>query len=238
MWKTFQHGENLYMIKIVQDDNLRLVVTDFQNIWVQDVSRDELLQQFQEANPLFDIKIEEVGSEVIEAINSISDCTNVEMVESDEGLKLILNTIKSEYKIRFKFNLLKSPSETFLKEITVPLIQTVKHLEERQSMLINLLHKKDRELEEYKLEKGLISRDDLITEKFDVEKLSSIDDKLMMNVFGQNETFWNCFVGQHGNIEANIEDVKQDPWNHIKRKRKVYSSKTVTKKGKGINYDN
>lgn len=40
----------------------------------------------------------------------------------------------------------------------MPLIQTVKHLEERQNMLYNLVQKKDRELEEYKLEKGLISR--------------------------------------------------------------------------------
>ncbi|XP_044258172.1 non-homologous end-joining factor 1-like isoform X4 [Tribolium madens] len=206
MWKTFQHGANLYMIKVVQDTNLRLVLTDFQNIWVQEISKDDLLLQFQEANPLFDVKVDEIVTEVTEAINSISDLTDIEISEADEGLKLLLNSIKSEYKIKFKFNFHKSSSETFLKEITVPLIQTVKHLEERQNMLMNLLQKKDRELEEYKLEKGVISRDDLITEKFDEEKLNSIDDKSMMGVFGHNETFWNSFVSQHGNIEATIED--------------------------------
>ncbi|XP_044258168.1 uncharacterized protein LOC123007145 isoform X1 [Tribolium madens] len=206
MWKTFQHGANLYMIKVVQDTNLRLVLTDFQNIWVQEISKDDLLLQFQEANPLFDVKVDEIVTEVTEAINSISDLTDIEISEADEGLKLLLNSIKSEYKIKFKFNFHKSSSETFLKEITVPLIQTVKHLEERQNMLMNLLQKKDRELEEYKLEKGVISRDDLITEKFDEEKLNSIDDKSMMGVFGHNETFWNSFVSQHGNIEATIEE--------------------------------
>jgi hypothetical protein len=175
-------------------------------------------------------------SQVAQLINDISSLEHVEVVKTEDELQLILRSSKAEFKIEFNFNFHKSTSEVFLKEVTVPLIQTVKHLEERQNMLYNLVQKKDRELEEYKLEKGLISRDDLITEKFDESQAGNVDNKSMMNVFGQS-IFWDNFVKRYGNIETKIEDVKMDPWNHIKRKRKVYSAKTSLKKGKGIKYN-
>lgn len=50
MWNTLQHEENLYMIKIMQndiEDNVKICLTDFQNMWIQDIAKGELLQQFQ-----------------------------------------------------------------------------------------------------------------------------------------------------------------------------------------------
>jgi hypothetical protein len=236
MWKSFQHNDDLYMIKLVTNQNLDFYVTDLQKIWIQNISKETLLSQFQEFNPLFEIKVDEAVSQVAQLINDISSLEHVEVVKTDDELQLILRSSKAEFKIEFNFNFHKSTSEVFLKEVTVPLIQTVKHLEERQNMLYNLVQKKDRELEEYKLEKGLISRDDLITEKFDESQAGNVDNKSMMNVFGQS-IFWDNFVKRYGNIETKIEDVKMDPWNHIKRKRKVYSAKTSLKKGKGIKYN-
>lgn len=42
--------------------------------------------------------------------------------------------------------------------VTIPMIQTIYFLEKQREMLCNLLKKKDLELEQYRLEKDLISR--------------------------------------------------------------------------------
>ncbi|KAJ3666219.1 hypothetical protein Zmor_001672 [Zophobas morio] len=237
MWKTFQHEDKLYMLKIIYEEDLELYLTDLQNLWIQKLSKEAVLLKFQECNPLFDIKIDEAVAEVVELINQIAEAGNLILSTNGDELQLSAESEKSEVKIKFQFDFIKSTQDMFLKEVTVPLIQTVKHLEACQSILCNLVKKKDRELEEYKLEKGLISRDDLITERFDDAMLNNIDDKSMMNVFGQSKPFWDSFTRQYGTIETKIEDIKMDPWNHMKRKRKVYSAKTAIKKGKGINYD-
>jgi hypothetical protein len=50
MWKSFQHNDDLYMIKLVTNQNLDFYVTDLQNIWIQNISKETLLSQFQ-VNP-------------------------------------------------------------------------------------------------------------------------------------------------------------------------------------------
>jgi hypothetical protein len=47
--------------------------------------------------------------------------------------------------------------------------------------------------------------DDLITEKFDESQAGNVDNKSMMNVFGQS-IFWDNFVKRYGNIETKIEE--------------------------------
>ncbi|RZB39773.1 uncharacterized protein BDFB_006774 [Asbolus verrucosus] len=209
MWKTFQNDDQLYMIRIREGENLEIYLSDLINIWIQNISKESTLKHFQEANPLFDIKVDEVVAEVIDLVNNISDLST-EISNSNEALQLILKSQKSEFKIEFRFNFEKASSDAFLKEITVPLIQTVKHLEDQQKMLCNLIHRKDRELEEYKLEKGEISRDDLITDKFDESLVNKIDDRTMMNVFGSSKSFWNSFVEQHGDIAATFEELSEE----------------------------
>lgn len=46
----------------------------------------------------------------------------------------------------------------FTEMVTIPMIQTIYFLEKQREMLCNLLKKKDLELEQYRLEKDLISR--------------------------------------------------------------------------------
>lgn len=46
--------------------------------------------------------------------------------------------------------------------VTIPMVQTIYFLEKQQEMLCNLLKKKDKELEQYRLERELISRSKFI----------------------------------------------------------------------------
>ncbi|KAJ8936338.1 hypothetical protein NQ314_012411 [Rhamnusium bicolor] len=109
------------------------------------------------------------------------------------------------------------------------MIHTIHYLEQQQKILCDLIEKKDRELEEYKMEKGPISRTDLITEKFNSNIMENTSEKLMLNVYGQSTKFWETFIKKHEDVEVKIIDIKVNSWNHIKKKRKIYNSITAAK---------
>lgn len=46
--------------------------------------------------------------------------------------------------------------------VTIPMVQTICFLEKQQEMLCNLLKKKDKELEQYRMERDVISRSKFI----------------------------------------------------------------------------
>jgi hypothetical protein len=98
MWKSFQHNDDLYMIKLVTNQNLDFYVTDLQNIWIQNISKETLLSQFQEFNPLFEIKVDEAVSQVAQLINDISSLEHVEVVKTEDELQLILRSSKLSLK--------------------------------------------------------------------------------------------------------------------------------------------
>nr|CAH7752937.1 unnamed protein product [Callosobruchus chinensis] len=138
----------------------------------------------------------------------------------------------ADYKVPVKLELTLALSEDEkLKEVlTIPMIQTIDFLETQQKILCNIIQKKDRELEEYRLEKGTISRSDLVTEPFDLNLLKTSDNKLLLKTFQQSKQFIS-HVNTYNKMEVPViaslpESLQQK---NSRRKRKVYQGGTVTK---------
>lgn len=47
MWKTFNNGEDLYMIKIKHEETVEVLLTDLKNLWLENLSTERLLEKFQ-----------------------------------------------------------------------------------------------------------------------------------------------------------------------------------------------
>ncbi|KAJ8963963.1 hypothetical protein NQ317_007572 [Molorchus minor] len=170
----------------------------------------DLQKPFMNSTPPWLSILKEAVSQTLKIISEINE-GEVLVTKSNDKLEI---TIKS-YILGFDDTKFK-----FSEYITAPMIHTIKYLEKQQKMLCDLLLNKDRELEEYKMEKGNISRADLTTERFDPKVVENTSDKLFLNVYNANNIFWDSFVTRYGNIEDKVVDVAVEPWNHIKKKRK------------------
>ncbi|CAG9856484.1 unnamed protein product [Phyllotreta striolata] len=231
MWKTIILDNNVYLLKHKEIGNIyEISLTNLAQIWFCKVSGDVIYKIFQECNPIVEIKQDEALKQVFELLKD-TDKSEIKISILDSSAKLCIASDLSEcvdakFKIKFEVELQKAEAELLREGLIVPLIQTVILLEKRQNMMKNLLIKKDRELEEYRIEKGTITRGDLTTEKFSSESLVSSSNNLLLNVLENVEEI----IGKtYGKIEEKVTEVEVEPWNKVKRKRKVYSKETAAK---------
>lgn len=47
MWKTFKKDDNLYMLKLVVLEDLQISLTDLKDIWFQNMTKENFIEQFQ-----------------------------------------------------------------------------------------------------------------------------------------------------------------------------------------------
>ncbi|XP_072395488.1 uncharacterized protein [Diabrotica undecimpunctata] len=229
MWKTFTIDESIYMLKVVDsDNNVEIYLSNLTTIWTCILSQEALVQNFQEYNPA----IEQTPEQYLQyAKNLLNEVENAEVkIICNDGisnLKLLIKTnLANNFKFKLKLELDFTLGEVklFTEKMTIPLIQTIILLEKQQKMMKNLLLKKDRELDEYQMEKGEISRSDLITEKFNPESLITSSNTLMLNVF-QNRA--EDIQKQYGTVEEKVEEVEVESWNSVKKRRKIYNKETA-----------
>ncbi|CAH1155238.1 unnamed protein product [Phaedon cochleariae] len=233
MWKPFRSNDgNNFMVKWNKNDQeFTFFVTNLKQIWTSVCSIESIVVKYQQLNPLFDLKLEEAVTQVL---NIFEDINQAEVKVTIDGstliLKIEMNLTGSEasnIKTNFEIEFVKAETEKFTEMITIAMIQTINFLETQQKMLCNLLEKKDREIEEYQMEKGLISRSDLVTGKFDPHSLISSSQKLILNVFGNSKSFMDSIDNEYGEAQENVFQVEVESWNNVKKKRKYYDSKTA-----------
>lgn len=135
----------------------------------------------QECNPLCDVSLLE-PADVVDQIASLGESVSAKTTVitrlkcekgSNDELLVELKSNNEEFSTCFQFALSKTsdeevracikvkPCRTLLfqlfKEFTLPLVQTVQYLETQNTLLCELLEKKDREIEEHRLEGGEIT---------------------------------------------------------------------------------
>lgn len=64
-----------------------------------------------ESNPLFEIKVENAVTEVCNLVHELPK-TSISLTETADSIELNLHTKKSEFKLSFKFNFEKLPTES------------------------------------------------------------------------------------------------------------------------------
>ncbi|XP_050293468.1 uncharacterized protein LOC126734001 isoform X3 [Anthonomus grandis grandis] len=168
MWKPFVDGNVLYLLQFKKvDGTFSFLVTNFSLFWKCDLTDDELVSNFKVKNPLIDATPDQIISNflaILENFKNLVICTE----KIDDKLQVIFekncdNNRAFEQKLTYTIALQKlrerDTSEDNLKqEFMVSSLKTIYLLEKQKQMLVNLVEKKDRELEEYRMEKGEISR--------------------------------------------------------------------------------
>ncbi|XP_060526064.1 uncharacterized protein LOC132701842 isoform X2 [Cylas formicarius] len=242
MWRPFQSSGTLYVTRIKEgNDQLHIALTNFMVLWENIFTTKQLERGFKQCNPVIEASMLAIKNNALDLLYNIRECeVLIEKRGEDVELQIkreLSEQIKSEQLV-FKYILQKKEEALFKDYITVPLIQTVFYLETQQRTLLSAIERKDRELEEHRMEKGEISRNDLKTEKFDPGSLQR-DSKLFLNVFEGSllGNLMEIFNDESEGIALPTPGASVQHWNLKPKRKKVYSSKTVVKKGSGISYN-
>ncbi|XP_050293467.1 uncharacterized protein LOC126734001 isoform X2 [Anthonomus grandis grandis] len=243
MWKPFVDGNVLYLLQFKKvDGTFSFLVTNFSLFWKCDLTDDELVSNFKVKNPLIDATPDQIISNflaILENFKNLVICTE----KIDDKLQVIFekncdNNRAFEQKLTYTIALqkLRERDTSEDNEFMVSSLKTIYLLEKQKQMLVNLVEKKDRELEEYRMEKGEISRSDLKTEKFNPQSLQVNNNNFLLNIFTneQHEMFWKQFTQNHGDIETENLHIELEPWNVKPKKRVIHNGKNIVKKGSGV----
>ncbi|KAF5304346.1 hypothetical protein FQA39_LY09725 [Lamprigera yunnana] len=229
MWEPIVVNGVNYLLRFILNSEIKLFITNLTNIWIEELSQEDLVNRFQELNPLFDtteLATNELVERVMVMVKDIGN-TTITLMEAD-NLILDLKFKILESSVKFHFKLMRRNDNTYFNEFVLPMIQSVQYLEMRQKKLFQILEKKDKEIEEYELEKGTITRskyltclyylftsinlETLITNKFDRNNWMNDDpESLLVNVFGKSKEFYDIFSQKFGVIKFNspIKDEKE-----------------------------
>lgn len=160
-----------YLIKYCcLGENYRIVATDLVRIWTEEISSEGIIRRCQELNPNIEAPPSILLSRVINLMDSLSTGVRTDITVSEEMLCLSLETRVSGFLFRFKFRLSPSDPAAFMQEVTFPLTLMVSELQVKVTQLYDLLKKKDKEIQQYKLEGAQICRTSVVTEPFKEEE--------------------------------------------------------------------
>uniref|UniRef100_A0A1Y1N569 Non-homologous end-joining factor 1 n=1 Tax=Photinus pyralis TaxID=7054 RepID=A0A1Y1N569_PHOPY len=200
MWTPVVINETNYLLKCVKESNITIYITDFLDMWSEELTPIQLVERFQNRNPLFDIT-RLTSDELIEQVTSlINDCKSVlyTLSKQSSGITLALKSAE-EFPLKFEFCLIQTDNSTFFYQFTLPAVQTVQYLEMRQKKLLELLEKKDKEIKEHILENGELTRQVVVTKEFDRESfMHDFPQDLLVNVFGKSKIFHDRFSEKFG----------------------------------------
>ncbi|KAF7267752.1 uncharacterized protein LOC143195915 [Rhynchophorus ferrugineus] len=235
MWKTFTHLSNPYLFRCeIEEDSFDLYLTNLENIWKCSSTDMELMESFKENNPLIEATSDVIKSDLLSIINAFDNESISIVNEGNENCKLSLTRKSTNIADDIVYSFFLKPcKEKFKQEVTIPFIKTIYYLEKQKEHLLKLLKMKDREIREYKVEHGEISRDELKTEEVDI--IESNANYLVLKVFQETSQFWKEFAQQNGQVEMTSKNLEPEPWNATNKRRKlVYKRKE--NKSLGIRY--
>lgn len=212
MWKPFLFENCNYLIKYRNERIIRIYLTDFRNLWMEEIVTDKLIERFKDLNPLFDISSlssEAILSKIFVIIDELKSSTIITLSNIEPNVNLELKYKLGDFFIKCKFYFIQSDSSVYFNEFTLPLLQSVQYLEMRERKLFELLEKKDKEIQEHELLGSQISRQHLITKKFNRnEFMENNPNGLFVNVFLKSRAFLDNFAKNFGLIKYSTSKIK------------------------------
>ncbi|VEN48738.1 unnamed protein product [Callosobruchus maculatus] len=235
MWKPFATADSAYLLRYSSNqDTIEILLSNLKYLWTGNFTKQYLFEMFKKLNPL--LEVDDVSSQVIQILDRIDNTEiKINIVDSNKVLEMkVFSNLSQdadyEVPVNVELTLTLSENDKLTEVLTIPMVQTINFLETQQKVLCNIIQKKDRELTEYQLEKGVISRNDLVTEPFDFNLLKTSDDRLLLNTFQQSTQFMSHINAYHKTevpVTGSLPESLQQK--NSKRKRKVYQGGTVTK---------
>ncbi|KAL0271842.1 UNVERIFIED_CONTAM: hypothetical protein PYX00_008809 [Menopon gallinae] len=155
-WKKTEFGCNVH-------------VSDFIHIWSLNLKNEEIEVIFKSMNPLIEaptVKIVDTVLSLFEKIKSISKAYQIK----DDILTLHLESDLFGVHFQFELHLKQQNAEMLFQELLLPMITVAATLQLRENKLIEIITRKDAEINEYKRENTPIKRNHLITKKFNADR--------------------------------------------------------------------
>lgn len=150
-------------------------LSDLKTLWCEHFENGtNMLKRVQTMNPL--LFADSGGKSFLKTITSIPDdetfTKNCRIEKDEENLKLITKYyLADRIPLNFNWCLKKCNKDEFFEQITKQMLWQISTLEQDNNNLIDLIKRKDQEIEQYKLEgAGTLTRKRLITEPFQLCK--------------------------------------------------------------------
>lgn len=223
-WKEIVvNGENFLLSSCKIGNTWKIMLTNLIELWTETLSKEKIIQQCENLNPLLiieDISLDEMVSNLLNNILKYATkiSTNVIVLQNklDDGI------------FKFHVNLIKSSPNEFFQEITTPLCSSVGELMRKNKILIQEIKKKDEEIFEYRACGAELLRENIKTETFKDEILkpspADSDEQCYVHIF-KSAIPENDISKIHKKIAAKEENNKT-----IKREDPVIQMNQIEKK--------
>lgn len=177
-WKKLAiDGDYNFVIKFekLENDNSDAEITcwlsDFKCIWKEGFANEtNMLERVKKLNPQF--SSDDSKKHFSKIIASIPDAENCRIERNEMDLKLFMkHYLPGRVPLRFNLSMQQGTSNEFFEQITKRMLWQIGHLHTQNGELIELIKRKDAEIEQYKLEGAApLIRKQLITKPFDLSK--------------------------------------------------------------------
>lgn len=176
-WLKLKIGDDLFIAKFEQksaeilENSFTFWLSDFKTLWNEySITKDSLLQRLAEENPSLEIN-DEIPKQLMVAVGGL-ETANAIKTDDDEVKLQVKLLLDGEVSIDFYWLLKRCEPQVFFEMITKPLLHQVGELQFNKKQLIEIIKKKDAEINQYKLDGALpLTRTGFITEPFVEEKL-------------------------------------------------------------------
>jgi len=153
-----------FMFSIVKESNEHFVVnlSDFKVLWRERIAWQDILNRAKSENPFMNVDGKKGAIE--RTISSLADQYKYNCKENELLLKI--KYYISGVPFHFYWKLMKSNSDVFFEEITKKLLVTLLNVQDQRFELIDIVKRKDLEINQYKAEGATLTRKNIATQPF------------------------------------------------------------------------
>lgn len=211
IWSTFEQKSDKFFIRFSRKplpdgkEEITCWLTDLRVVYSESLSgMVEVMERVKNENPflLLPSDIEKKVMETISALPKMTATSKADRITFTRATnRLQLKYLLSEsVPLKFHWTLNKCDETAFFEIITVPLLRQLVYVEEKTRNLVDIIKRKDLEIEQYKLDGALpLTRKQFVTERFDANQMKA-----------QAKPLFDCSVSDLllKNTITTIEDIE------------------------------
>ncbi|XP_017889396.1 non-homologous end-joining factor 1-like isoform X2 [Ceratina calcarata] len=169
MWESVKIDSKDYLISVTRnDDTIKIFLTDLIELWTETLTNEIVLNKCRKLNPLLNVEALNYNEIVLNVLRNISNY----IVEASVELIKLRVPIEGG-SMKFNLSLTKSTSQDFWEIVTKPFCISGMELMRQRTILLDLIKKKDEEIEEYKAQGAELIRKNIETKLFVEEQLKA-----------------------------------------------------------------
>ncbi|XP_038220248.1 uncharacterized protein LOC119838386 [Zerene cesonia] len=210
MWRRL-HNSLPYYLLFTQQNNIDITITNNVKIWTVQFDKEGFISYLKDNNFALEIETDELFTNGIQMLSQPEYLKSVDVTIEGDQLKLSMSR-NFGYPIKLVLKLKLGSHDKFYKIVTQPLMKTVQDLRNSETELRNLLKRKDKEIEEYKMEAGEICLRYLKTQPFNDE--AHMEKHTVFDIhFGSSDILTNSEEETTSNSEITVKEEKTEHMN-------------------------